>query len=95
MLLLANFLYTISSGAYSLAKIAQFLNELLLSSGFILCPGIPAYPDILRFKTKNLIESGPLFNRKYSTACLLWHAPVNFQLSSTHALFNTVKPTIH
>lgn len=75
---------------------SRYLNELLPSSGFVLCPGV-TYADSIRFKTKNLIEYGPPFNKKCSNTCLLWHVPNNSRLSHDHVLFNCCQPckTLH
>ena len=73
--------------------VERYLEELCPLSGFLICPGIKHYPDIIRFKTKKLMESGPPFVRKFATNCWLWHQPKNdyHRITQDHPYFNCCK----
>lgn len=57
------------------SDIKIYLEQLLPSSRFVLCPGLKDYPEQIRFKTKHLVEWGLPFCRKFSDRCSLWYVP--------------------
>ena len=71
------FFKTVEEGKFCSTKIESFLEQMKPSSLYKVCPGINEYPEVLRFKTKNLREWGSPFNRLDSTSCELWHRPNN------------------
>lgn len=70
----------------STSDVLVYMEQLLPSSGFVLCPGLKEYPQQIRFKTKHLVEWGPPFCRRFSDSCNLWHIP------SKHAESTCCKP---
>ena len=50
--------------------ITEYLEKLVLHSGYKLCPGLRKYPEEVRFETKNV-------KRVDSELCMLWHVPNN------------------
>ena len=57
----------------SLSDIQLYLDQLLPTSKFFVCPVIRDYPDEIRFKTKHLVQWGEPFSRMFSAACSQWH----------------------
>ena len=83
------FFHTVDEGKYCSQTINHYLDQLLPSSGYHVCPGIMRYPhETIRFQTKNLREWGiPFTNRVDSKLCELWHVPSNVHhpAGETHA----------
>ena len=83
------FFHTVDEGKYCYQTINHYLDQLLPSSGYHVCPGIMRYPhETIRFQTKNLREWGiPFTNRVDSKLCELWHVPSNVHhpAGETHA----------
>ena len=83
---------TIQDGVYSSpSDVEMYLEQLLPSSGYVICPGIRSYPDQIRFATKNLRQWGPPFNWMFSAACAQWHIPNNVQQSQESLGFDCCK----
>ena len=83
---------TIQDGVYANpSDIEMYLEQLLPSSGYVVCPGIRSYPDQIRFTTKNLRQWGPPFNRMFSATCAQWHIPNNVQQSPESLGFDCCK----
>ncbi len=71
------FFHTVAGGDYTFEAVRPFLDQLLMRSGYVVCPGLAEYPSGIRFKTKNVREWGLPFKRIDSQMCLLWHIPKN------------------
>ncbi len=74
--------------------ITTYMDQLLPSSGFVVCPGIKEYPEQIRFKTKHLIEWDRPFPRKCSDSCSLWFLPKSDQqqfCAACHKLEHDIK----
>lgn len=65
--------------------------QLLPSSEYVICPGIPDYPQEIRFKMTHLHEWGQPFGRLDADACALWHIPDNARQHPTSPLYNACK----
>ena len=84
------FFHTLDEGKYCSDKINHYLEQLLPSSGYCVCPGIIDYPhETIRYNTKNLREWGIPFNRVDSKKCDLWHIPNNVHHPTGDNLRNT------
>lgn len=84
---------TLQRGVYTcLSDIHIYLDQLLPTSKFVVCPGIRDYPEEIRFRTKNLVQWGEPFSRMFSAACDQWHIPNNARQSPTSAAYNCCKP---
>lgn len=73
------FLKTVCEGTFNYAEVITYLQQLVHTSGYAICPGIREYPSVIRFKTKHLREWGTPFSRLDSDSCLLWHVPNNLR----------------
>lgn len=76
---------------HGMSSITVYLDQLLPCSGYVICPGITEYPSEIRFKTKNLVEWGAPFNRKFSSTCSLWHIPNNSRQAVDSGGYNCCK----
>lgn len=86
------FYEVVEHGQYTSPEdVLVYLEQLLPSSGFIICPGLNEYPEQVRFKTKHLVEWGPPFSRIFSDGCNLWHIPNNSKQSPESNVFNCCK----
>ena len=66
----------VATGSYTgISDIVEYLEQLLPSSGYVVCPGLKKYPEQVRFKTKHLVEFGSPFPRLISDQCSMWHIP--------------------
>ena len=66
----------VATGSYTgISDIIEYLEQLLPSSGYVVCPGLKEYPEQVRFKTKHLVEFGSPFPRLISDQCSMWHIP--------------------
>ena len=74
-----------------ISDITIYLDQLLPSSGYVVCPGIKEYPSEIRFKTKNLVEWGAPFNQKFSSTCSRWHIPNNSRQAVGSSGYNCCK----
>ena len=85
------FFLTVDEGKYCSETINRYLEQMLPSSGYHVCPGIMKYPhETIRFHTKNLREWGiPFINRVDSKQCELWHIPNNVHHPAGDQLHNT------
>ena len=80
-------------GVYtSLSDIHVYLDQLLPTSKYVVCPSIRDYPEEIRFRTKNLVQWGELFSRMFSAACNQWHIPNNAWQSPITAAYNCCNP---
>ena len=79
----------------NLTAVEVYLQQLLPSSGYVVCPGIRKYPDEIRFKTKNLRQWGEPFNRMVSANCSQWHIPNNTQQPQDSIAFDCCKSLLH
>lgn len=70
------------------SKIECYLQQLITTSGFVVCPGICEYPASIRFNTKNLVVWSEPFNHCFSFKCSQWHVPNNVQQAPESAGFN-------
>ena len=87
------FYSTVSEGVYCGPNdIEMYLEQLLPSSGYVVCPGIRKYPEEIRFTTKNLRQWGMPFNRKFSASCYQWHIPNNAHQQLDSIAFDCCKP---
>lgn len=76
----------IESGNYNEELVKARIDQLVPSSGYILCPGLKSYSQSdLHFKPKNL-------KRFDSDSCLLFHIPHNGKLHPHHYLNNMCAP---
>lgn len=82
------FFQAIVEGDYMLEVIQPFLDQLPMSSGYMVCPGIGEYLTEVCFKTKHLREWGLQFTRLDSQICLLWHLSNNSSYPHGHKLRN-------
>lgn len=71
------FFKTVDEGEFCSVKVESYLEQMKPSSLYKVCPGIKEYPEIVRFKTKNLRQWGSPFDRLDSASCDLWHRPNN------------------
>ena len=86
----------VAYGAYSgPSDILHYLEQLLTTSGFVICPGLKEYPKQLGFKTKHLVEWGPPFCRISSDNCTMWHLPHNLAESSLFQCCKACKQLQH
>ena len=74
------------------SNIECFLQQLITTSGFVVCPGIRDYPASIRFNTKNLVVWSEPFNCCFSVNCSQWHVPNNAQQTLGSAGFDCCKP---
>lgn len=82
---------TIESGVCDSDRLDALCQQMLPSSPYVVCPGIPSYPDDIRFKTEHLHEWGQPFSRLDSDLCALWHIPNNARQLPTSSLYNACK----
>lgn len=75
------------------SDIISYLDQLIPSSTYVICPGIKHYPEIVRFKTKHLIEWARPFPRQCSDQCSLWFYQKSERLlcTSCHKLEHDIK----
>ena len=71
------------------SNVECYLQQLITTSGFVVCPGIPAS---IRFNTKNLVVWSEPFNRRFSFNCSQWHVPNNAHQAPGSAGFDCCKP---
>lgn len=74
------------------SNIECFLQQMITTSSFVVCPGIRDYPASIRFNTKNLVVWSEPFNRRFSVNCSQWHVPNNAQQTPGSAGFDCRKP---
>lgn len=83
----------IESGNYNEELVKARIDQLVPSSGYILCPGLKSYSQSdLHFKPKNLRMWPSPFKRFDSDSCLLFHIPHNGKLHPHHYLNNMCAP---
>ena len=77
----------IESGSYDEELVKARLDQLVPSSGYILCPGLQS-SDLMHVMSKNLRRWPSPFKRVDSKNCTLFHIPQNRKLHPHHHLKN-------
>ena len=75
-----------------LSEVERYLAQLLLTSDFVICPGIRDYPTSIRFQTKNLVVWNEPFHRRVSSNCAQWHVPNNIKQARSSSGLTAVNP---
>ena len=78
--------------ADDLSNVDCLMEQLSMTSGFVVCPGIREYPASIRFTTKNLVVWNEPFKRQFSTNCVQRHIPNNAKQTPDSMGFNCCKP---
>ena len=80
--------YPITEREYNKEEVKAIIMTLLLTSKYVICPGIKEYPSELKFETKQYGKWELPYKRHDSKCCAMWHDPTKQHHFEHDSLFN-------